>query len=127
MLIFGWYFTADIEGKVKCLGNCGTNLEVTLSLDGSNPVTVPVTSTGQFKFSNVLPATYTLAISEDGKCWEEPVKKIAVSKNVKDILFKQIGHYITLDSTRSTLLHIQGLKTKFSQEAVGTYYWTKNI
>ena len=93
-----------------------------MSLDGSNPVTVPVTSTGQFKFSNVLPATYTLAISEDGKCWEEPVKKIAVSKNVKDILFKQIGHYITLDSTRSTLLHIQGLKTKFSQEAVGTYY-----
>ena len=114
---------ADIEGKVKCLGNCGSKLEVTLSLEGitgpsSNSLITEVTSTGQFKFSNVLPATYVLTISEDGKCWDEPVKKISVSKNVKDIVFTQIGHYVTLDSTRSTLLHIQGLKTKFNQEVV---------
>ena len=102
------------------LGPCGTKLEVTLNVDGhvNKPVTVPVTSSGYFKFSNVLPATYTISISEDGKCWEEPIKKISVSKDVKDIVFQQIGNYITLDSTRATLLNIQGLKTKFNQEVV---------
>ena len=30
---------------------------------------------GAYKFTGVLPNTYTLSISDDGKCWKEPVKK----------------------------------------------------
>jgi len=77
-----------------------------------------VTSSGYFKFSNVLPATYTISISEDGKCWEEPVKKISVSENVKDIIFKQIGHFISVTSTQHTLMVIEGVKSKELQEVV---------
>jgi hypothetical protein len=110
---------ADIEGHIQCLAsNCGTGLEVTLSLEGFNPQRQPISPDGKFKFTGVLPATYTLAVSEDGRCWERPVQQISVSKDVKDIVFKQIGKYITVDSTRSTLLIIQGIKSKQTQETV---------
>ena len=99
-------------------GNCGSNLEVSLILEGTTIQTLAIDPKGTFKFSGVLPATYTLSITDDGKCWEEPVKKVSVSKDVRDIVFKQIGRYITVDSLRATLLTIEGRQTKKMQETV---------
>lgn len=90
---------------------------VTLSIDGVTSEQTKVDN-GAFKFIGVLPATYTVSISDGGKCWEEPVKKISVSKDVKDVFFKQIGFYVTVESSRSTLMTIHGVKSKQSQEVV---------
>ena len=100
-------------------GNCGDFLEISLILDGRILQKSPVSAkNGNYKFSGVLPNTYTLSISDDGKCWEEPVKKISVSENVKDIIFKQIGHFISVTSTQHTLMVIEGVKSKELQEVV---------
>ena len=110
---------ADIEGKVQCLGKKGCSahsIEVTLSLEGSASQTSKVNNAGELKFTGVLPATYTLSISEGGICWEKQEQKISVSKDVKDIVFKQIGKYISVDTTRSTLLQINDLNAKLVQE-----------
>ena len=93
-------------------------MEVSLILEGTTVQTLAIDNKGKFKFTGVLPATYTLSITENGRCWDEPVKKVSVSKDVKDLVFKQVGRYITVDSTKATLLTIEGRKTKKMQEAV---------
>ncbi len=108
---------ADIEGKVICLGStCESPTHVTLSLDRRVVSKAEVKKDGAFKFTGVLPATYTLSVTEDGICWDEAVKKISVSKDIKDVTFKQIGHYLTTLSTRPTLMVIEGAKSKERQE-----------
>ena len=93
-------------------------MEVSLILEGTTVQTLAIDNKGKFKFTGVLPATYTLSITENGRCWDEPAKKVSVSKDVKDLVFKQVGRYITVDSTKATLLTIEGRKTKKMQEAV---------
>ena len=76
-------------------------MEVSLILDERILKTTSVSAeNGAYKFTGVLPNSYTVSISEDGKCWEEPVKKVSVSEDVKNIVFKQIGHIISVSSTR---------------------------
>ncbi len=46
----------------------------------------------------VLPGTYTLSLSDgDRRCWSEVVKKISVSADVKDIVFKQTGYNVQVN------------------------------
>ena len=100
-------------------GDCGDNLEISLILDGRILQKTPVSAKkGAYKFTGVLPNTYTLSISEDGKCWEEPVKRVPVSEDVKDVVFKQVGHLISVNSPRQSLMVIEGIKSKELQEVV---------
>ena len=78
---------------------------------------------GAYKFTGVLPNTYTLSISDDGKCWKEPVKKVSVSEDVKNVDFQQVGHFISVSSTRKTLMLIEGVKSKELQEVVIAKGW----
>ena len=85
---------------------------------------------GAYKFTGVLPNTYTLSISDDGKCWKEPVKKVSVSEDVKNVDFQQVGHFISVSSTRKTLMLIEGAKSKELQEVViakGWFFKKKNM
>lgn len=91
-------------------------MEVSLILEGNTIQTLAIDTKGKFKFSGVLPATYTLTITENGRCWDEPMKKVSVSKDVKDLVFQQIGRYITVDTMKPTLLTIEGRQTKKIQE-----------
>ena len=104
---------ANIEGQVLCLDSCGSNLEVGLENEVSKVLDkVEVDQQGKFKFSGVLPATYFLKISAaSDKCWEESSKKISVSKDIKDVKFKQVGYNVKLHSTRQTILSVKGAKT----------------
>ena len=45
---------------------------------------------GDYKFTGVLPNTYTLSISDDGKCWKEPVKKGVLHQIKQPILIPRI-------------------------------------
>ena len=45
---------------------------------------------GAYKFTGVLPNTYTLSISDDGKCWKEPVKKGVLHQIKQPILISRI-------------------------------------
>ncbi len=120
---------ADIEGKVVCLGKagCGSDLVVTLSLHGAASVTSKVSGTGVFKFTGILPATYSLSINEDGRCWENQVLEVPVSKDVKDLVFRQVGNYITVDSTRPTILMINDLNSKPVQESAIGKLFGRNV
>jgi len=111
---------ADIEGRVQCLAeDCGSILEVSLMLDERIlKKTLVSAENGAYKFTGVLPNTYTLSISDDGKCWKEPVKKVSVSEDVKNVDFQQVGHFISVSSTRKTLMLIEGAKSKELQEVV---------
>jgi hypothetical protein len=45
--------------------------------------------------AGVLPGTYTISLADgDRRCWEEVVKKISVSEDVKNINFKQTGYNV---------------------------------
>lgn len=48
-----------------------------------------------FLISGVLPGTYTISLADgDRRCWQEVVKKISVSEDVKNINFKQTGYNV---------------------------------
>jgi hypothetical protein len=44
--------------------------------------------------------------------------KVSVSEDVKNIDFQQVGHFISVTSTRKTLMLIEGAKSKELQEVV---------
>ena len=94
--------------------DCGQDdLIVSLVLDGMTLQKSAVNGqNSNFKFTGVLPGSYILKISDNDKCWDEVSKTISVSENVKNIVFQQVGYYVSVESSRSTQLEIKGIKSK---------------
>lgn len=72
---------------------------------------------GKFHFSSVLPATYKIDVSKDGRCWEKQSQHLDVSSNIDNIVFKQLGYYVTVKSGYSTTLIFSETDGKVIQEA----------
>ena len=49
--------------------------------------------------------------------------KVSVSEDVKNVDFQQVGHFISVSSTRKTLMLIEGAKSKELQEVVIAKGW----
>ena len=77
---------------------------------------VDVKGDGQFQFSSVLPATYSIEISEDTRCWEKQSQQLVVSSDIDNIIFKQLGYYVTVNSRHATVLAFTNKDGKTFQE-----------
>ena len=101
-----------MNGKVECLEKAKCDpVQVSLSSTYTNVVATKeqiVKGDGKFKFTSVLPATYKIQVSKDGRCWEKEVQQLDVSSNIDDIVFKQLGYYINVNSGHSTTLVLSG-------------------
>ena len=109
-----------MKGKVECLDrrNCAP-VNVILSSTHSQGVArkqIEVKGDGKFHFTSVLPAAYKLAVSEDNRCWETPTQELLVSSNIDNIIFKQLGYYVTVNSRYSTTLLLSNQEDKQIQE-----------
>ena len=69
---------------------------------------------GDYKFTGVLPNTYTLSISDDGKCWKEPVKKGVLHQIKQPILNPR------------TLVFFHEFECFFSQWAENNWFYKDN-
>ena len=113
---------ADVGGSVAFFGpSTSSSLEVALSSDsGTDLQKQVVKADGTFLFSGILPGKYTVSVLDSGnRCWSQPVQELTVSSDVKDIQFKQLGHYVEVESAHSTLLQMVSNKGD-RQEAVLT-------
>ena len=99
---------ADLKGKVECLeGQKCAPVQVMLSSTHSQVVArkqIEVKGDGKFQFSSVLPATYKIEVSNDNRCWEKQSQQLVVSNSVDNIVFKQLGYYVTVNSRHATTL-----------------------
>ena len=103
---------AELNGKVECLEKAKCDpVQVSLSSTYTNVVATKeqiVKGDGKFKFTSVLPATYKIQVSKDGRCWEKELQQLDVSSNIDNIVFKQLGYYINVNSGHSTTLILSG-------------------
>ena len=77
-----------------------------------------IKSTGKFRFSNVLPGTYTVAVhgSEGSQiCWSKPLQEITVSSDIDEIVFDQVGFYVQVESPHPTSLIITNKKVSLKR------------
>ena len=78
---------------------------------------IEVKGDGKFQFTSVLPSTYKIEVSKDNRCWEKQSQQLDVSSNIDNIIFQQLGYYLTVNSGHSTTLVLSGPNGKTVQEA----------
>ena len=112
---------ANVNGRVECLDKkkCAP---VQVKLTSTHPQVaarkqVEVQEDGKFEFKSVLPSNYKIEISRDQRCWEKQSETLDVSSDIENIVFKQLGYYLTVNSGHSTTLVISGPNGKIVQEA----------
>ena len=112
---------ANVKGRVECLDkkNCAP---VRVQLTSTHPQVsarkqVEVEGDGKFQFKSVLPSNYKLEISKDQRCWEKQSETLDVSNDIDNIVFKQLGVYLTINSGHATTLVLTGADGKIVQEA----------
>ena len=77
---------------------------------------VEVEGDGKFQFKSVLPSNYKIEISKDQRCWEKQFETLDVSSDIDNIVFKQLGVYLTINSGHATTLILTGANGKIIQE-----------
>ena len=93
---------ANVNGRVECLDkkNCAP---VRVHLTSTHPQVsarkqVDVEGDGKFQFKSVLPSNYKIEISKDQRCWEKQFETLDVSSDIDNVVFKQLGVYLTINS-----------------------------
>ena len=111
---------ANVNGRVECLDkqNCAP---VRVQLTSTHPQVsarkqVDVEGDGKFQFKSVLPSNYKIEISKDQRCWEKQFETLDVSSDIDNIVFKQLGVYLTINSGHATTLILTGANGKIIQE-----------
>jgi hypothetical protein len=109
---------AELKGKVECIEKqkCSPVQVMLTSTQVSSRKEIEVKGDGKFQFSSVIPSTYKIEVSKDNRCWEKQSQQLDVSSNIDNIMFRQLGYYLTVNSGHSTTLVLSGPNGKTIQE-----------
>ncbi|XP_048489214.1 nodal modulator 1 [Plutella xylostella] len=111
----------EVQGKVQCAVPQCRNLAVTLKSlangNGKELVTRTKEADGSYSFSNVLPGTVQLSVSEDALCWRDAALTVRVAAAAaRAPPFVHSGYRVTVRAKYDATVKYTGATSKDSGE-----------